>query len=139
MDHLYAIWQTQLWTPDAVGPSDPIPVNQYNNIELDLLNPGLVHIDERGVAAVAKQLGIPYAPCLVGFDQGSGGNRTPTIRGIVVHAHNEAILREASAEVTHHALETEEQVRRQTIHRNWKRLMVALLTKERIEREYGDE
>ena len=87
MQNLYAIWQTLPWSPIPVGPNDAIPTNEYKNVELKLLNPGLVHLDEVGASKVAKKLGIPYAPCLLGFE-GHGGNRTPSIRGIVVHEHN---------------------------------------------------
>lgn len=138
MDKLYGVWQTDAWSPAPVGPNDAIPVNDFKNVELALLNPGLVHIDQTGLATVAKKLGIPYAPCLLGFE-GHGGNRTPTIRGIVVHAHNEQIIREAGAEVSSHAIEQEHENRRQAILLRWKRLMVGLLTKERLDREYGSE
>lgn len=57
-ENLYASWQTDLWSPAPVRPNDPIPVNEHNNIELELLNPGLVHIDEQGIAKAAKQLGV---------------------------------------------------------------------------------
>ena len=56
MDDLFAIWQTEPWSPAVVGPDDKIPVNDYRNIELALLNPGLVHIDRLRVAHVAKRL-----------------------------------------------------------------------------------
>jgi xeroderma pigmentosum group C-complementing protein len=72
MDSLYGEWQTDAWSPPPVGPMDAIPVNEYKNVELELLNPGLVHIDQRGIAKVAKKLGIPYAPCMLGFE-GQGG------------------------------------------------------------------
>lgn len=136
MDSLYAIWQTNAWSPPPVGPGNTIPVNEYRNVELELLNPGLVHIDRRGMAAVAKKLGIPYAPCLLGFE-GHNGNRTPTIRGIVVHEHNEELLLEANVEVAGHALQEEHENRRKAIHLKWKKLLVGLLTKDRLEREYG--
>ena len=138
MDRLYAEWQTDPWSPPPVAPTDPIPVNDYKNVELELLNPGLVHIEYRGIAKVAKKLGIPYAPCMLGFE-GQGGNRVPTVRGIVVHAHNEMLLREAGAEVTSHALEQENTNRRRLVLKRWKKLLVGLLTKDRLEREYGDE
>jgi xeroderma pigmentosum group C-complementing protein len=136
MENLYAVWQTERWEPSPVGPGDTIPVNEYKNIELELMNPGLVHIDQRGVAGVAKKLSIPYAPCLLGFE-GHQGNRTPTIRGIVVHQHNEQLLREANVEVTSHAIEEEHENRRKAMHRRWKKLLAGLLLKDRLEREYG--
>jgi Rad4 beta-hairpin domain 3/Rad4 transglutaminase-like domain/Rad4 beta-hairpin domain 1/Rad4 beta-hairpin domain 2 len=135
---LYAVWQTEPWCPSLVGPNDKIPINEYRNVELALLNPGLVHIDQPGLAAVAKKLGIPYAPCLLGFE-GHGGNRTPMIRGIVVHKHNERLIREAAVEWQNHEAEVNDAKRRKTVLSRWKRLMVGLLTKERLDIEYGGE
>jgi xeroderma pigmentosum group C-complementing protein len=136
MQNLYAIWQTLPWSPIPVGPNDAIPTNDYNNVELKLLNPGLVHIEEAGASRVAKMLGIPYAPCLLGFE-GHGGNRTPSIRGIVVHEHNADLLREALTEFMSSQLEREHEKRVERIRKRWKKLIVGLLTKERLEREYG--
>lgn len=133
---LYAKWQTEPWSPPYVNAFDPMPVNKHNNVELALLNRGLVHIDVKGIAPVAKRLEIPYAPCLIGFE-GHYGNRVPSIRGIVVHAHNESILREAGVEVSNILLEEEYNERRKRICLRWKKLMTGLLTKERVEREYG--
>jgi xeroderma pigmentosum group C-complementing protein len=136
--HLFASWQTDPWSPPVVEPNDPIPANEYGNIELDLLNPGLVHLDLRGVAMTAKKLSIPYKPCLLGFE-GHGGNRTPTIRGIVVHLHNETLLREAHAEVSDHLQRNEDEAKNKAILRRWKRLLVGVLTKDRLDREYGND
>ena len=61
MDKLYGPWQTDAWSPPRVAPDDPILKNRHGNIELDLLNPGLVHLDFRGMASVAKRLGIPVS------------------------------------------------------------------------------
>jgi xeroderma pigmentosum group C-complementing protein len=138
MDHIFGRWQTEEWSPEPVGPNDEIPVNEYKNIELALLNPGLVHLEVRGIAKVAKKLGIPYAPCLLGFE-GHGGNRTPTIRGIVVHEHNADLLRCAYTEWESQAVEQEHAQRRKAIYGRWKRLVVGILTKERLDRQYGGE
>jgi hypothetical protein len=70
MEDIYAPWQTDPWSPPPVAPDEPIPMNEFRNVELELLNPGLVHIDEPRVALVAKQLGMyvqpifPPRPCL---------------------------------------------------------------------------
>jgi hypothetical protein len=138
MQNLYGIWQTDSWSPPTVGPNDPIPVHEtHGTIELALLNPGLIHLDHRGLAPVAKQLGIPYAPCHVGFE-GQGGNRVPTIRGIVVHEHNAPLLHEARMELSCRAIQHEHDRQRDRVCRLWKRLMRGLLVKDRIEREYAD-
>ena len=130
VQNLYAHWQTMPWSPDPVGPNDPIPVNEYNNIELALINPGLVHLDQHGTSRVAKKLGIAYAPCLLGFE-GHGGNRTPSIRGIVVHEHNAGVVREAHMEFMSFQLEKEHEKRAERIRDRWNRLIVGVLTKER--------
>lgn len=137
-NRLYGIWQTVKWNPPFVGPDDPIPVNDHRNVELALLNPGLVHLELYRIAKVAKQLGVPYAPCLLGFE-GHGGNRTPTIRGIVVHEHNADLLREAHVEMQSQMVEKEYKERQKEIYGKWKRLIKGVVTKERIAREYAND
>jgi hypothetical protein len=61
------------------------------------------------------------------------------VRGIVVHEHNAQLVREAGVELNTHAMEKEYNDRRQAILLRWKRLMVGLLTKARIDREYGSD
>jgi len=136
-EDLFAIWQTASWSPDYIGPNDEIPVNEYRNVELALLNPGLVHMDRRRMAQVAKKLGIPYAPCLLGFE-GHGGNRTPTIRGIVVHEHSVDILKEAFTEFDSHMIEQEHKTRKDNALKRWKKLIHGVLLKDRLNKEYGE-
>ena len=135
-DKLYGIWQTDPWSPDFVGPNDPIPVNEFKNVELALMNPGLEHIELRNIAKVAKKLNIPYAPCLLGFE-GHGGNRTPTIRGIVVHQHNAELLREAHIEWESQIVENDHKERERVIYGKWKRLIIGIMEKRRLEKEYA--
>ena len=73
----------------------------------------------------------------MGFE-GRGGNRTPTIRGIVVHEGNADLLREAQTEWESHSAEKECEQRRALIYKRWRRLIVGLRTRDRLEREYGD-
>jgi hypothetical protein len=140
--HLYGNWQTDSWGPIPVGPNDKIPVNEYNNIELELLNPGLVHVELHRIAKVAKKLNLPYAPCLLGFESNGvrgGGGRKPTIRGIVIHEFNEELLREAHAGMSDFLLQQEYDDKKHSILSKWKRLLFGILTKDRLEREYGDD
>ncbi len=135
--HIYGRWQTDPWSPAYVGPNDEIPVNEHKNVELALINPGLVHLELHRISLVAKKLSIPYAPCLLGFE-GHGGNRTPTIRGIVVHEHNEDLLRCAHTEYESQAVEDAYKKKQEEIYRRWRRLINGVLTTERLKREYGD-
>jgi len=96
MEALFGEWQTTPWSPPRVKPGEPIPRNEFNNIELGLLNSGLVHLPTPGISRVAKKLGIDYAPCLVEFDYHSG---RPVIKGIAVHECNKFILEEAWGEM----------------------------------------
>ena len=134
--NLYSVWQTDPWSPPYVGPNDEIPTNAYKNVELALINPGLTHLDQPRLAPIARKLGIPYSPCMLGFE-GHGGNRTPTIRGIVVHEHNAALIREAAFEWESHTAEKEIMEKHNEIVKRWKRLVVGMLMKERLDREYG--
>lgn len=134
--NLYNVWQTDPWFPPYVGPNDEIPTNAYKNVELALINPGLTHLDQPRLTPIARKLGIPYSPCMLGFE-GHGGNRTPTIRGIVVHEHNAALIREASFEWESHTAEKEILERQNEIVKRWKRLVAGMLMKERLDRDYG--
>ena len=86
---------------------------------------------------VGRFIYSPYAPCLLGFE-GHGGNRTPTIRGIVVHEHNAEVLLEAHVEMASQILEQTHEEQQSSILKKWKRILVGVLTKERLERDYGD-
>jgi len=135
---LYGRWQTDAWSPPPVHPNDVIPVNDHGNVELELINPGLVHLEKSRIAFVSKKLGIPYAPCLIGFE-GHGGNRTPTIRGIVVHEHNAEILMEAHTEYESQLVEQDHQEKQRNIYKRWKRLIVGMMTQDRLDKEYAND
>jgi hypothetical protein len=55
----------------------------------------------------------------------------------VVHEHNAELLREAHVEMASQFLEQEHEKRQHAIYLKWKRLLVGVLTKERLERAYG--
>ncbi|GMH98626.1 hypothetical protein TL16_g13420, partial [Triparma laevis f. inornata] len=64
--NLYGFWQTEKYVLPYIDISTKIPKNEYGNIELSLMNPGLAHVPVRGLARAARKLGIDYAPCLTG-------------------------------------------------------------------------
>jgi len=132
MHNLYGIFQTEKWKPPHVGPNDSIPTNEFKNVELALINPGLTHMDRKGLAPIAKKLGIQYAPCMLGYE----GSHA-VVRGIVVHDHNVELMQMASVECRSYAVEKQRENKRKEIIKKWKRLVVGLLTKERLDREYG--
>ncbi len=73
---------------------------------------------------------------MLGFE-GHGGNRTPTIRGIVVHEHNVDILNEAFVEFERHAIEREQNEQETKVLKRWKKLIHGILLRDRLERDYG--
>ncbi|GMH85676.1 hypothetical protein TrVE_jg6367 [Triparma verrucosa] len=126
---LYGHWQTEPYVLPYINADEPIPKNEYGNIELALLNPGLVHVPITGLARAAKKLGISYAPCLIGFDPQTGN---PRILGIVVHAPNRYLITEASKEVTYHKEKEYENI----IMEKWKRIVRKIVIGERLKEEY---
>ena len=74
----------------------------------------------------------------MGFE-GHGGNRTPSIRGIVVHEHNAELLKEAYGGFESHVLEQQAEQRQQRILQRWSKLIRGVLLKERLDRQYGNQ
>lgn len=196
---LYGIWQTKKWSPKFISPEDKLPINQFGNIELALLNPGLFHFDidsafeeqyyelsnsnkkrtrksalvrnekqmarrkkyntkklgqTRVLMKIAKEKKIKFAPCLTGFEsnnnksdpsfyipggQTSNSAWTPKIRGIVIHEHNKDTISSEFEYWKNDLLEEENEKRRSRIYRQWRKLIKGMLTKDRLDREYGDE
>ena len=142
------MWQTEAWSPPAVG--DPrnnggrggVPKNDYGNYELwdgdaRLLPRGAEWLRNMPrVAKVAGQLGVDFAPAVVGFSHGSG-RAVPDTDGIIVAAADAPLLREA------YQGWAEEQVRKDHLKRErrrigrWASLVTKVLTRARLEAEYG--
>lgn len=76
MENIYASWQTDPWSPTPISANDAIPVNEHRNVELELLNPGLVHVTLHRVSKVAKQLGmcVSYVKTIVTFCRASNNS-----------------------------------------------------------------
>jgi len=130
---LYGIWQTDAWKPPAVADGEDIPVNEFNNVELALINPGLVHVRKRGLAKICKRLGIKCAPCLVEFDWGPGGSGRPVIEGVVVHDGSLEVVLEAHGEWRKNEKDKEELM----IVKKWEELVKKLMIGERLEEKWG--
>ena len=130
MEALYGEWQTVPWSPPRVEPGGPIPRNEYNNIELALLNPGLVHMPTVGISRVAKKIGIDYAPCLVDFNFQSG---RPVIQGVVVHECNKVLLQDAWQEMGEIVRKEHEKV----VVGRWRVMVTKLMLDKRLEEEWG--
>jgi xeroderma pigmentosum group C-complementing protein len=83
---MFGEWQTEEWTPPAAQ-NGRVPRNEHGNVEVPpfakALPVGTVHLRMAGVVAVVRQLGIDFAPALVGFEM-QGGRMLPKLDGVVV-------------------------------------------------------
>jgi hypothetical protein len=90
MEGLYAAHQVEMYRPPPIE-DGVIPKNAYGNIDLfvdSMLPEGAVHLPctsrsrgiltvDRGIAKVAKKLGIDYSEAIVGFTCGMGVDIRP--------------------------------------------------------------
>jgi hypothetical protein len=104
MEDAHAPWQTDPWSPPPVAPDERIPMNEFRNVELELLNPGLVHIDEPRAALVAKQLGMHVPPLsphpVLSFGLESNSNPSCLLCN-TVHVHLACLVLKAMVGIVH--------------------------------------
>ncbi|TMW65763.1 hypothetical protein Poli38472_008405 [Pythium oligandrum] len=136
---LYGFWQTDEVTVAAVE-NGVVPKNKYGNIEVwspAHLPRGSVHLRLSRIERVASQLGVDFAPAVVGFEVKNGKNY-PKIEGIVVAATVEAMLVDAHAHIQQSTIEQAIEKNQQAILKRWERLVKRLLLKQRLNDEYGE-
>ncbi|KAE8191754.1 hypothetical protein A4X06_0g6431 [Tilletia controversa] len=136
---LYAEFQTEVHTAPPVREDGSIPTNQFGNVDLyvpSMLPPGGAHIPFAGAAKVAKQLHMPYAEAVTGFEFRKGRSN-PKLEGIVVAQFNAQTLLDAFWESERHRAQQERAKTRERAVRNWRRAYKAVLISLRIKRQYG--
>ncbi|KAJ1969368.1 hypothetical protein IWQ62_000674 [Dispira parvispora] len=123
---LYGIWQTELYQAPVVTDGQ-VPKNSFGHVDLfvaSMLPPGSAHVPLPGTAAIAKKLGIDYAPAVIGFSFAYGKCK-PQILGIVVPQESEIII-------------IEEKERQLKMLSYWRRLIVGVGVRSRLIQTYGD-
>ncbi|KAE8211181.1 hypothetical protein CF327_g5045 [Tilletia walkeri] len=136
---LYAQFQTEVHTAPPVRDDGTIPTNEFGNVDLyvpSMLPPGGAHIPFAGAAKVAKQLHIPYAEAVTGFEFRKGRSN-PKIEGVVVAQYNAQTLLDAFWESERVSAEKERVKARERAIRNWRRACKAVMISLRIKRQYG--
>ncbi|KAJ1977778.1 hypothetical protein H4R34_003452 [Dimargaris verticillata] len=140
---LFAEWQTQVYQPPPVV-DGLVPKNRYGHVDLfvpSMLPAGAVHISAEGMGPVARQLGIDYAPAVVGFDfsarSGGGGSR-PVTMGIVIPVEAETMLLEAYYAKQEYRLAQLAEQRECRLWAQWRRIIVGAQVKARLTQRYGD-
>ncbi|KAK6351238.1 hypothetical protein TWF718_004408 [Orbilia javanica] len=137
---MYAHFQTILYQPDpCIGPI--VPKNAYGNIDIyvpSMLPEGGVHIPHKLARVAADFLGIGgfVADAVTGFDFRNGGKSTPVINGVVAGIECEEGIWEMIEHIEKEQEEEADEVRRLTALNLWRKFLVGLRIKERVD-EYA--
>ncbi|KAJ9122302.1 hypothetical protein QFC22_001723 [Naganishia vaughanmartiniae] len=136
---LYAEWQTEVYRPSPIK-DGIIPTNTFGNIDLyteTMLPEGAVHLPYKGIAKVAKQLGIQYAEACTGFEF-KKQRAIPIITGIVVAVDQEKTLMKAYKESAAAAEERALTKRQGLALKRWQKLIQGIQIRRRLQDQYGD-
>ncbi|KAK6521037.1 hypothetical protein TWF506_001270 [Arthrobotrys conoides] len=137
---MYAHFQTIMYQPEpCIGPI--VPKNAYGNIDLyvpSMLPEGGVHIPHKLARVAADFLGLGgfVADAVTGFDFRNGGKSTPVINGIVAGVECEEGIWEMIEYIEKEQEEEADEVRRLTALNLWRKFLVGLRIKERVD-EYA--
>ncbi|WVN89892.1 uncharacterized protein L203_105122 [Cryptococcus depauperatus CBS 7841] len=135
---LYAEHQTEIYRPPPIQ-DGVIPRNAFGNIDLytsTMLPQGAVHLPYKGIAKVAKSLGISYSEACTGFEF-KKQRAVPIINGIVIAQENEQVTREAYEESIAAAEEKELIKREEQALKRWVKLINGLRLHQRLQQDYG--
>ncbi|ODQ51617.1 Rad4-domain-containing protein [Saitoella complicata NRRL Y-17804] len=137
---LYAKYQTELYRPPPVV-NGAIPKNSYGNADCfvpTMIPEGAIHLPHRGIAKVAKKLGIDYAEAITGFEFKSQ-RAIPVATGVLVATENADMLMEAFREAEQIRLEKESGKRQAEALKKWRKFIVGMRIRERLRDEYGND
>ncbi|BFZ62991.1 hypothetical protein YB2330_004103 [Saitoella coloradoensis] len=137
---LYAKYQTELYRPPPVV-DGVVPKNSYGNADCfvpTMIPEGAVHLPHRGIAKVAKKLGIDYAEAITGFEFKSQ-RAIPVATGVLVATENADIIMEAFREAEQIRLEKESGKREAEALKKWRKFIVGMRIRERLIDEYGND
>ena len=118
-----------------------MPKNRHGNYELwdgdeNLLPDGAVWLNMPKVAIVARELGVDFAPALVGFGRTSG-RAVPELQGIIVGQEHSEMICEAFSAWAQQKAEVAAAKRTKQVVKRWEILTKGLMTQDRLQREYG--
>lgn len=137
MQGLYSCSQTELVIPPPIV-NGIIPKNSYGNLDLfapHMLPRGAVQIPFKNARKVAKDLGIDFAEAVTSFEFHKR-RAIPVVSGIVVAAENEGMVLEAYWEAETAAMEKDAVKKRERCLKRWKKLIIGLRVRSRIQGEY---
>ncbi|RDW75189.1 hypothetical protein BP6252_06331 [Coleophoma cylindrospora] len=133
---------TNLYTEDqtALYESPPIvngrvPKNSFGNLDIyvsSMVPKGGVHIHYPEASRAARLLGIDYADALTGFEF-RGRHGTAILKGIVIATEYQEGIEAVIQGFRDEAARAQEEMRTITVLKFWKRFLVSLRIKERID------
>ncbi|XP_025207010.1 LOW QUALITY PROTEIN: DNA repair protein complementing XP-C cells [Melanaphis sacchari] len=135
---LFGFWQTEPYSPPTAT-NGQVPRNCYGNVDLFkpcMLPIGTVHLQLPGLLRIAKKLNIDCAPAVVGFDFHAGGSH-PVNDGFVVCQEFKDTLIDAWNQEIEESRKREQKRYEDRVYGNWKRLVRALLIRERLKIKYN--
>ncbi|KAG8981419.1 hypothetical protein FRB90_007271 [Tulasnella sp. 427] len=138
MQGLYAEWQTKFYEPPPVI-DGKVPKNDFGNIDLytpSMLPQGAVHLPYKGIAKIARRLGIDHAEAVTGFEF-KQRRALPILTGIVVAEEQSEALLEAYWESELVAEEKERQKKQERVFKRWQKLVKGLRIRQRLLKEYS--
>ncbi|SCV74639.1 BQ2448_7668 [Microbotryum intermedium] len=136
---LFAPEQTKIYVPPPVI-DGKVPKNDFGNIDLyvpSMLPDGAVHLTSKQAAKCAKALGFDYAEAIVGFEFRQR-RANPIINGVVVAQENADILIQAVMDSEEAADEKEFAKMQDRCLKRWKKLILGLRIRQRLQIAYHD-
>lgn len=135
---LYGRWQTTEFIPESVV-DGRVPKNQYGNIELwseAHIPRGAVHLKLPRIDTLARDLGVDFAPAVIGFEV-KNGKTYPKMDGIVVNASAQELLLDAHAHLQQTTIEQAIAKNQKIVLKRWEKLTKRLLLQNRLNEDYG--
>ncbi|KAG9231193.1 hypothetical protein BJ875DRAFT_127697 [Amylocarpus encephaloides] len=131
--NLYTEDQTDVYKPPPVV-NGRVPKNSFGNIDVyvpTMVPQGGIHLPYEDSARAARLLGIDYAEALTGFEF-KGRHGTAVLRGVVVATEYHEAVEAVIAGFGDDRAREQEQQRQVAVLNMWKRFLVGLRIKERI-------
>ncbi|KAH8809282.1 hypothetical protein F5884DRAFT_734284 [Xylogone sp. PMI_703] len=132
--NLYTIDQTELYVPPPIV-NGRVPKNSYGNLDiyvLSMIPKGGVHIPYPDAARAARLLGIDYADALTGFEF-KGRHGTAMLKGVIVAEEYREAVEAVIRGFQYEKEQAKEEARALAVFRIWKRFLVGLRIKERVD------
>ncbi|RPB24529.1 Rad4-domain-containing protein [Terfezia boudieri ATCC MYA-4762] len=136
---LYAIFQTEEYIPPPVA-DGMVPKNSFGNIDIyvpSMVPKGGIHVPHKDAVRAAKIIGIDFAEAVTAFEH-KGRQASAVIKGVVIAEQYQAALYAVLGAIISEKKEEDAEKKSLENMRLWKRFLLGLRIRERIENEYGD-